>query len=109
MIFSQSNFVKLIFYDNLDCSQLINNSSENEDEATHVVFPSTDPSDEEYVRPVFRNKEKWTLLHWYYFPESYDSWVNTEIHMDLPDAPPPYNPNAKWKVRFIWKSQYLFL
>ncbi|KAK7586055.1 hypothetical protein V9T40_003931 [Parthenolecanium corni] len=76
--------------------------TENEDEATHVVFPSTDPSDEEYVRPVFRNKEKWTLLHWYYFPESYDSWVNTEIHMDLPDAPPPYNPNAKWKVSATW-------
>lgn len=71
---------------------------ENEEEATHIIYPSTDPLDEEYARAVFRNKEKWTLLHWYYFPDSHDSWVNTEIPVDPPEAPPSYNLTLKWKV-----------
>lgn len=76
--------------------------TDNEEKATHILYPSTDPLDEEYARAVFRNKENWTLLHWYYFPDSHDSWVNAEIPVDPPETPPSYNPNAKWKVSASW-------
>lgn len=55
--------------------------------------------DEEYARAVFRNRERWTMLHWYYFPDSHDTWVNAEIPVDPPETPPSYNPNTKWKVK----------
>ena len=47
---------------------------EGRDKATHVVYPTQDPLEEEYARPLFR-RDKYTMLHWYYFPDSYDTWV----------------------------------
>lgn len=55
--------------------------TEDEEEATHVVFSSVDPLAEEYARPSFR-RDKFVMLHWYYLPESYDSWVVNNF--DLP-------------------------
>lgn len=67
-----------------------------------MVYPTVDPLDEEYARAVFRNKERWTMLHWYSFPDSFDTWVNTEIPLDLPEVPPSFNLNAKWKVKICF-------
>ena len=39
-----------------------------------MVYPTQDPLEEEYARPMFR-RDKYTMLHWYYFPDSYDTWV----------------------------------
>lgn len=58
--------------------------------------------------------DQWVLLHWYYFPDSHDSWVNTDIpiELDLPEIPPSYNNDAVWKVSHIIKKftfyQFLF-
>lgn len=54
-----------------------------------------DPLDEEYARPAFR-RDRMVMMHWYYFPDSYDSWVATELPVDPPDSPAPHTP--PWRV-----------
>lgn len=52
---------------------------DEEEEATHVLYPPADPLEEEFARPVMRRSRQ-VMLHWYYLPDSHDSWVT----MDLP-------------------------
>lgn len=54
--------------------------TEDEEEATHIIYAPEDPSDD-YARPTFR-RGKNIMIHWYYFPESYDLWVPNTF--DLP-------------------------
>lgn len=74
---------------------------EDEEEATHIVYPDADPLSEEYARPSFR-REKNVMLHWYYFPESYNSWVPNNFDMpdNVPDCPP--SPSDRWRVSAQW-------
>ncbi|XP_057376091.1 SWI/SNF complex subunit SMARCC2-like isoform X2 [Daphnia carinata] len=58
--------------------------AENEAEATHIVYSATDPLEEEYARPLFR-RDRNTLLHWYYFPDSYDKWDTIDLPVDPPE------------------------
>ena len=37
--------------------------ADDEDSATHIVYPSCDPLDEEVARPVMK-KDRYVLLHW---------------------------------------------
>lgn len=75
--------------------------TEEEEEATHIVFPDADPLPEEYARPTFK-RDKNVLLHWYYFPESYDSWVpnNFDLPDNVPECPP--SPMERWRVSAQW-------
>lgn len=54
---------------------------EDEEEATHIIFPTVDPLADEYARVIFK-RDKHVMLHWYYLPDSYDSWVSNIF--DLP-------------------------
>lgn len=76
-------------------------TTEEEEEATHIVYPDVDPLPEEYARPSFK-RDKNVMLHWYYFPESYDSWVPNNF--DMPDNVPecPMSPAGKWRVSAQW-------
>lgn len=76
--------------------------TEDEEEATHIVYPDVDPLPEEYARPLFK-RDKNVLLHWYYFPESYDSWVPASS-FDMPDNVPdcPGSPAERWRVNANW-------
>ena len=38
--------------------------TENESDATHLIYPAADPLEEEYARPLFR-RDRNTLIHWY--------------------------------------------
>lgn len=73
---------------------------ENEQEATHILFPVVDPLDEEYARPVYKNKERWIQMHWYYFPDSHDSWVNTEVPVEPPEILYGNHQPTPWRVIF---------
>lgn len=76
--------------------------TEEEEDATHIVYPDVDPLPEEYARPLFR-RDKNVMLHWYYFPESYDSWVPSNS-FDMPDNIPdcPGSPADRWRVSAQW-------
>ncbi|NXA10119.1 SMRC1 protein, partial [Sapayoa aenigma] len=68
--------------------------------ATHHVYPSpTSTDDDEWLRPVMK-KDKQVLVHWGFFPDSYDTWVHAnEIDADIEDPPIPEKP---WKVHAKW-------
>lgn len=72
-----------------------------------------DPLDEEYARPVYKNKERWIQMHWYYFPDSHDSWVTTELPVEPPEVlygsqhPTPWRVNLKI-LTFIIFIQLVF-
>lgn len=79
--------------------------TEDEEEATHIIYAPEDPSDD-YARPTFR-RGKNIMIHWYYFPESYDLWVPNTF--DLPvSSVYPFISCLIWFVRtqvnfpFIW-------
>merc|ERR1712045_1096400 len=46
---------------------------ENQEDATHVLYPSVDPDPDAYCRAVFKRGEK-CLVHFYRMPESQDNW-----------------------------------
>ncbi|XP_014749400.1 PREDICTED: SWI/SNF complex subunit SMARCC2 [Sturnus vulgaris] len=60
--------------------------------------PSVCPA-EEWVRPVMK-RDKQVLLHWGYYPDSYDTWIPaSEIEASVEDPPTPEKPrkvHAKW-------------
>lgn len=74
------------------------NILENEQEASHILFPVVDPLDEEYARPAYKNKERWIQMHWYYFPDSHDSWVNTELPVEPPEILYGNQHPTPWRV-----------
>lgn len=61
------------------------NIAENEADATHIIYPPMDPSSEEYARPCMRRGSS-VLLHWYYLPDSYDSWATLDLPWDFPET-----------------------
>uniref|UniRef100_A0A669QCX1 SWI/SNF related, matrix associated, actin dependent regulator of chromatin subfamily c member 1 n=1 Tax=Phasianus colchicus TaxID=9054 RepID=A0A669QCX1_PHACC len=61
----------------------------------HISFPFAD----EWLRPVMK-KDKQVLVHWGFFPDSYDTWVHAnEIDAEIEDPPIPEKP---WKVHAKW-------
>ncbi|NXD01251.1 SMRC1 protein, partial [Certhia familiaris] len=74
--------------------------TEEKSKATHHVYPSpTSLDDDEWLRPVMK-KDKQVLVHWGFFPDSYDTWVHAnEIEAEIEDPPIPEKP---WKVHAKW-------
>lgn len=56
--------------------------TENEDDATHIIYPEVELPDN-YARPLFK-RGKHVMMHWYYLPESYDTWNTIEKTFNLP-------------------------
>lgn len=69
---------------------------EEEEDATHIVYEDQDPLDDEFARGAMR-RDKQTLFHFYYMPDSYDSWAaGVELDYDPPES--PQFPDHQWKV-----------
>ncbi|NXK43526.1 SMRC2 protein, partial [Piprites chloris] len=74
--------------------------TEDKSNASHIVCPIPgNLEEEEWVRPVMK-RDKQVLLHWGYYPDSYDTWIPaSEIEASVEDAPTPEKPrkvHAKW-------------
>ncbi|NXI44761.1 SMRC2 protein, partial [Galbula dea] len=74
--------------------------TEDKSNASHIVCPvPQNLEEEEWVRPVMK-RDKQVLLHWGYYPDSYDTWIPaSEIEASVEDAPTPEKPrkvHAKW-------------
>ncbi|XP_077429642.1 SWI/SNF complex subunit SMARCC2 isoform X2 [Vanacampus margaritifer] len=74
--------------------------TEDKSSSSHVVVPiPSSLEEEEWVRPVMK-RDKQVLLHWGYFPDSYDTWIPaSEIEASVEDAPSPEKPrkvHAQW-------------
>uniref|UniRef100_A0A8C3DIQ7 SWI/SNF related BAF chromatin remodeling complex subunit C1 n=1 Tax=Corvus moneduloides TaxID=1196302 RepID=A0A8C3DIQ7_CORMO len=65
----------------------------------HQVSLDLVPFADEWLRPVMK-KDKQVLVHWGFFPDSYDTWVHAnEIDAEIEDPPIPEKP---WKVHAKW-------
>uniref|UniRef100_H2N0J1 SWI/SNF related BAF chromatin remodeling complex subunit C2 n=1 Tax=Oryzias latipes TaxID=8090 RepID=H2N0J1_ORYLA len=74
--------------------------AEDKSNSSHIVVPiPASLEEEEWVRPVMK-RDKQVLLHWGYFPDSYDTWIPaSEIEAAVEDPPTPEKPrkvHAKW-------------
>ncbi|KAM8914326.1 SWI/SNF complex subunit SMARCC2 [Spinachia spinachia] len=73
--------------------------TEEKASSSHVVSIPTNLEEEEWVRPVMK-RDKQVLLHWGYFPDSYDTWIQaSEIEASVED---PLNPEKPRKVHAKW-------
>ncbi|XP_013876839.1 SWI/SNF complex subunit SMARCC1 [Austrofundulus limnaeus] len=74
--------------------------TEDKSKATHIIYSSlTQQEEEEWLRPVMR-KDKQVLVHWGFYPDSYDTWVSTsEVDGDVED---PLSTDRPWKVHAKW-------
>ncbi|XP_062978397.1 SWI/SNF complex subunit SMARCC1 [Elgaria multicarinata webbii] len=74
--------------------------TDDKSKATHHIYPvPTSLDEEEWLRPVMK-KDKQVLVHWGYFPDSYDTWVHsTDIEAEIEEPPIPEKP---WKVHAKW-------
>ncbi|XP_066520613.1 SWI/SNF complex subunit SMARCC2 [Hoplias malabaricus] len=74
--------------------------TEDKQSSSHVVVPiPSSLEEEEWVRPVMK-RDKQMLLHWGYWPDSYDTWISaSEVEAVVEDPPSPEKPrkvHAKW-------------
>jgi SWI/SNF related-matrix-associated actin-dependent regulator of chromatin subfamily C len=51
---------------------------EIEQDATHIIYPSTDPDNDMFCTGVFKRGDK-CLVHFYRMPESHDNWGQVYI------------------------------
>ncbi|CAG5119364.1 unnamed protein product, partial [Candidula unifasciata] len=75
---------------------------DDEEAATHIICNSSQtspPQDaEDFFRPTFKRDRSYGI-HWWHYPDSYDSWV-TDVNIDYDfdtGHPPP-----TWKVSVLW-------
>eukprot|EP01132_Coremiostelium_polycephalum_P000488 gene488-616_t len=71
--------------------------------ATHIIKNSNEeidePRDVEYLRTI-EHKDKFSLVHWWYYPDSYDAWLpSSEVEGEEPE---PDNHTLPWKVSVRW-------
>jgi len=69
---------------------------ENETDATHIIYPPVDPMEEEFARPCMK-RDRTVLLHWYYFPDSYDSWTILDLPCDYSEGT---STNTRYEISF---------
>ncbi|KAK3105371.1 hypothetical protein FSP39_023629 [Pinctada imbricata] len=73
---------------------------DDEEEATHVIhpLPPKGSDEEDYVKPVMK-RDKFTIIHWCYYPDSYDTCVS-DLHVDVegdsPNHQGPFEVTARW-------------
>ncbi|KAF6732138.1 SWI/SNF complex subunit SMARCC2 [Oryzias melastigma] len=70
--------------------------TEDKSSSSHVVVPiPASLEEEEWVRPVMK-RDKQVLLHWGYFPDSYDTWIPaSEVEAAVEDPPSPEKPRKE--------------
>ncbi|XP_050314422.1 SWI/SNF complex subunit SMARCC2-like [Anthonomus grandis grandis] len=75
---------------------------ENEELATHILYNPSDVPVEEYGRPVVK-RDKMVQMHWYYFPDSFDTWVEGEsVGLDGMSIDIPSPRSGPWRLTYSW-------
>lgn len=89
--------------------QLDANLTESASSATHIIHPAddNDEADDEWFRTLEKRNGK-ILVHWWYFPDSYESWI-PETPGEQQDPEPPEEHQGAWHVSARWiKDSYKF-
>nr|XP_033787831.1 SWI/SNF complex subunit SMARCC1 isoform X3 [Geotrypetes seraphini] len=74
--------------------------TDEKSKASHHVYPiPTSVDDDEWLRPVMK-RDKQVLVHWGFYPDSYDTWVPTsDVDAEVEATPVPEKP---WRVHAKW-------
>jgi hypothetical protein len=76
--------------------------------ATHIVEPDLTPPEEEddYVR-IIERKPTQCLVHWWYYPDSYENWIpSSEVEGE--DTDPDFERAGPWTVTSRWLTDTEF-
>ncbi|XP_052253842.1 SWI/SNF complex subunit SMARCC2-like isoform X2 [Dreissena polymorpha] len=75
--------------------------TDNEDEATHIIhgMPSAASTEEEWCRPVLK-RDRHALVHFWYTPDSYDTWMPDLGCEQEPE--PAWSQSGAWEVTARW-------
>ncbi|CAH1757508.1 8897_t:CDS:2 [Entrophospora sp. SA101] len=76
-------------------------ADDDDQNVTHIIHKSNDydDQDEEWFRTLEKKDGK-VLMHWWYYPDSYDTWVEETSEHANPE-PAPIN-NGPWNVGKRW-------
>ena len=73
---------------------------EEKELATHLVYgPPSPMPDEDWLRPIARQDDR-VQVHWWYFPDSYDTWLQASEVDDEPEPPPEHQ--GQWELNARW-------
>lgn len=75
---------------------------EEEQEATHVLhgpLHQYEPGEEEWFRTLEKRDHN-VLVHWWYYPDSYDSWLPQTDQFADPEEPPVHQ--GAWHIATRW-------
>ncbi|XP_070535822.1 LOW QUALITY PROTEIN: SWI/SNF complex subunit SMARCC2-like [Ptychodera flava] len=68
--------------------------------ASHVVYPPPAQAiEEDWLRPLVQ-RDRTTLVHWWYYPDSYDTWVLSSEMDQEPETSIPHQ--GMWEVNAKW-------
>lgn len=71
-------------------------------DAKYVILPPVQTDmNEEYMRPVELNQGS-MRVHWWYFPDSYDTWLSEEESAKIEDKPDSAAAEKVWEVHAQW-------
>lgn len=76
---------------------------ENKDEATHILHGRLHEYKDNAEEDWFRTLEKdgsMVLVHWWYYPDSFDSWLPQTEQFADPEEPPEHT--GAWKILVRW-------
>lgn len=76
---------------------------DDESQASHILNDVADTSgdtDEEWFRTL-EKKEGKVLIHWWYYPDSYDAWLPESAEFVIDPEPAPEHTGA-WNVSVRW-------
>lgn len=86
----------LVLFSLSQCSgQVVSSISE----ATHVVLPESviDPNDPEHYFRTLEHRGNRLFAHWWYFPDSFDTWIPVTSGTDTTIEPTIIPPDGKCK------------
>ena len=82
--------------------------------ATHILhgpMEDIDSVEEEWFRTLEKRDGR-VLIHWWYYPDSYDSWLpETEQFMAEPEEPPlhdgPWHITSRWLQESVKYNEWM--
>ena len=83
-------------------SKLRITETNNPSQATHILVPyiNYEQQDQEWYRTVEKTEKK-GMVHWWYYPDSYDEWVSS-TEMNLTDPEPAPQHTGPWVITTRW-------
>jgi SWI/SNF related-matrix-associated actin-dependent regulator of chromatin subfamily C len=92
---------------------IVGQITHDKESATHVIHHTNDnyhDTDEEWFRTLEKKSGR-VLVHWWYYPDSYDMWLEeTAEHADpepMPEHKGPWNVSERWLTDSVSFNEWM--